>query len=439
MLRRFFRKLTKQLPARRPGHRFAVEALESRAVLSICGVTCGLTDGMLTVQGTAGDDDIAIRFDASSTSISVIGRNQELIGQYSLNGIRALNVEGLAGNDQFEIDPRLHVNIQLNGGEGEDALVGAGTHVHDPGTASTFQQLSVERSLPFTTNSLLFGGNGTTSSATQLSSSLLNGSALPLQLTQSAFFAADHSAHSSGSGDYLLSGLANHMHDGASMAGVVSAGVLVHSHAASSRGLSSPGSTTTDSTTLDSHDQHAGNNGVTASPTKLVNKACTVSYTQGLVVTAVDGKRECDCEEKKAAADAIAKQLNEGGAPFAGSLKLAIADCLPCQRSLLAGLPAELQTCALTPADAIDSALAELEIHGNACPDRASVARETDTTASTWMDGVKFVGWSLLTASVILAPTLWNNEDDEEEADKRAEPTDWFFGRLGAELLSERI
>lgn len=321
-----------------------------------------------------------------------------------------------------------------------DALVGAGAHVHDPGTTSTFQQLSVERSLPFTSNSLLFGGNGTTSSATQLSSSLLNSSSLPLQLTQPAFLAADHSAHSSGSGDYLLSGLASHVHNSASLAGAVSAGVLAHNHAASLRSLSSPGSATTaDDTTLDSHDQHAGNNGVTASPTKLVNKACTVSYTQGLVVTAVDGKRECDCDEKKAAADAIAKQLNEGGTPFAGALKLAIADCLPCQQSLLAGLPAELQTCALSPADAVDLALPQLGIHGDACPDRASVARETDTTASTWMDGVKFVGWSLLTASVILAPTLWNNEDDEDEADKRAEPSDWFFGRLGAELLSERI
>src|SRR5262245_24542313 len=119
---------------RRRTERFrpVVEQLEMRAVLSVCGVACELTDGVLNVQGTAGPDSIALRYDAYTRQVDVIGGDNELIGRYPLSAVQSLNIHGGAGDDRFEVDSQLPLAINLQGGEGEDllaALVPSG-HIH---------------------------------------------------------------------------------------------------------------------------------------------------------------------------------------------------------------------------------------------------------------------------------------------------------------------
>src|SRR5262245_17156856 len=93
----------------------AVEALEGRAVLSVCGVDCGLVDGVLNVQGTPAQDTIAVRLDARAAMVQVIGGDSELIGQYPTDQVHHVNVNGLAAGDKFSLDSQLNLPVGFNG------------------------------------------------------------------------------------------------------------------------------------------------------------------------------------------------------------------------------------------------------------------------------------------------------------------------------------
>ena len=123
-------------------------------MLAVCGVSCEIIDGSLSVNGTSGDDLIALRYDAASKFVNVVGANEELVAQFPLADIRQLSVHGLEGNDLFSVDSSIVVPISLNGGEGEDALVAntaSGGHQHGSSPASSFLQNSIEKTVALLT------------------------------------------------------------------------------------------------------------------------------------------------------------------------------------------------------------------------------------------------------------------------------------------------
>lgn len=87
------------------------------------------------------------------------------------------------------------------------------------------------------------------------------------------------------------------------------------------------------------------------------------------------GKRECDCEQKKNAAEEIAKELSpkekEAGA---GTLVNALNECVPTQSGLqLFGLPAEFQTCSVAPVKGGLILPFLTEHHNSECPTRTAL------------------------------------------------------------------
>jgi hypothetical protein len=196
----------------------------------------------------------------------------------------------------------------------------------------------------------------------------------------------------------------------------------------------------------ETHDDH-GSDGNKAEPaSKLVPKRCTVTYSGGLLVTSVDGKRQCDCDAKAQAAQEIKEQLagKEGGPAGQLSLK-SLADCQPCQRSALAlGLPAELVICLSDPQAASASHLAGLplplleQLASGSCSEMNAHSGEKPWASGTqWLSGLQVAGLTMLAASVAMIPTLRHNRESENHAgDEFGSAADWLFGRFQVELLT---
>ncbi|HEV8607538.1 MAG TPA: calcium-binding protein [Tepidisphaeraceae bacterium] len=84
-----------------------------------------LTDGILTVTGTAGDDKIRISIakDTSKLAVKVNGA----VALFSLASITKIKVDGLAGDDNICIKQAhggIDIATELNGGDGDDKISG---------------------------------------------------------------------------------------------------------------------------------------------------------------------------------------------------------------------------------------------------------------------------------------------------------------------------
>ena len=99
-----------------------VETLESRRLLSVAPV---LTDGVLSVSGTTGDDKIRISIgkDTSKLAVKVNGT----VTLFSLSSITKIKVDGLAGDDTICIKQHhggIDIASELDGGDGDDKISG---------------------------------------------------------------------------------------------------------------------------------------------------------------------------------------------------------------------------------------------------------------------------------------------------------------------------
>jgi hypothetical protein len=453
-------KLRARMTARsaRRGRRPLLESLETRSVLSSdCGVTCDLMDGMLHVRGTTGDDSIAVQYDSASQTLQVIGGEQELVGTYSLADVRSLNVEGFTGNDRFSLDDSLPIAVKLNGGEGEDSLAAhpvGDLHGHEQGTAAALalshfglEDVNLELS-PNSAAGTTLAAVIETDSYSPLDAAPLNSS---LQLTE-------HGSHSIGAAASPIESQSLH-HAGlmATSANVTFTGLSTHNHtpAALYAGGSTAGAVSgfatglvyATSLTLEQVDpglqesqSHAQSHTEFEAPSKLVPKRCTVTYAGGLVVTSVDGKRQCDCEQKQNAAEATSQQLfaPDQAAAAQGIAVSFVVNCLPCQDSAwLSHVPGVGGVCLASFGSPAGQPAGDAHTAApSVCSQEAAADRYAAESAAVWMEGLQAIGWSLVGASAIILPLLRPRQQDDEQ-DRPARPAvDWLFGRIGLERLA---
>jgi hypothetical protein len=460
------RDIRGSIQAHRPLRRLFIEGLESRAVMSVCGVTCELTDGMLSVQGTPDDDLIAVRYDAEAASVSVVGRNEEVIAQYPLADVRGLDINGLGGNDLLHVDSSLHDALGMNAAEGENSAASSGnTHSHGSATSTN------------NTTSTSFSGFGpalTPSLAPSLNSlSVSNTAASPLNSTSSANLSVtatvgDHSAYHDAVAHIAApvdAGIVAHASHYSPAAGAVislmssAVSVAGHSHvaadyhsAAASGGetmsevhAASPAEGFSGELKDGEHDKHETTVTTSVAFNKLISKPCTVSYSGGLVVTAVNGKRECGCDQKKQAAEEVKQQLAGKEGMGADGLAAAAVECVPCQQQsgiFAGGLLKEFQTCSAPMAAAKQAITLPVltlldEHHGASCLTR-SAAEDAALTETAWLESLQYVGWPLVAAATAaLVPSRLERRKKHDEEDD-APALDWLFGRLQVEPLLAR-
>ncbi len=97
-----------------------VESLDSRSLPSIT-----LSNGVLTVLGTGGDDVIQISSPVAGqiqASVSTTGE----VHRFSLARISGLNIQGGNGNDRILVASNLAVPAEIHGGRGNDFINGGG-------------------------------------------------------------------------------------------------------------------------------------------------------------------------------------------------------------------------------------------------------------------------------------------------------------------------
>ena len=322
-----------------------VESLEGRMVLSTCGVECELIDGQLHIHGTAASDNIAVQYDAASSSIKVVGGVDEVVGQFPLADIQRLNLNGLSDADQFKMDSLLFLPISYSAeGESLGSSSDANTHGHQHGvTSSSAANIQADEleSLNSTSSPAFTPDQSKVVPPIPLAhfSHLASTEATPVFYSHSDHveiptFVPSHAAHS----------VANqsHAHTAAysAVAATAVSAAIIHHEAPAKLAVEA-------NLTSDDHGTHPETKTKAEPSSKLVPKRCTVTDSGGTLVTSVDGKRQCDCDAKAQAAQEIKQQLAAGEQGPAGLASLAaLADCQPCQRSaLLAGLAADFALC----------------------------------------------------------------------------------------------
>ncbi len=123
----------KQLNKRtRIGQAFAVESLESREmlagdamveVLEIAEGTAELSEGTLTVEGTEGNDRIAVRVDGDLLIVRVNDATVEVPN----DSVRNIAVRGLGGDDAIVVRDSVGQRVHLEGNEGDDEITANST------------------------------------------------------------------------------------------------------------------------------------------------------------------------------------------------------------------------------------------------------------------------------------------------------------------------
>src|SRR5687768_3610076 len=101
-------------------HRATIETLETRALLSV-----SLNDGVLTIVGTSGGDNIEVQKRADDNELRVELNGSET--EYALGSVNRVVIRGLAGSDRIEYsgrDGRLDIPGSISGGDGNDVLEG---------------------------------------------------------------------------------------------------------------------------------------------------------------------------------------------------------------------------------------------------------------------------------------------------------------------------
>jgi Ca2+-binding RTX toxin-like protein len=94
-----------------------MESLESRKLLS----ASLNAEGLLTVEGTAGNDNIIVRRDGTKVFVNI---NDQPRREFSHEAVRAIRIFGLGGNDRLE-ERELNRPSTIYGGAGNDTMLGS--------------------------------------------------------------------------------------------------------------------------------------------------------------------------------------------------------------------------------------------------------------------------------------------------------------------------
>ena len=101
-----------------------MENLEQRQLLSV-----SLSNGVLTVTGTSGDDFLEVQLRADTSEVRVNDNGSET--EYPLSSVRRIVIDALAGNDDAGYSGRdngLDIPGLITGGDGNDTLEGGLSH-----------------------------------------------------------------------------------------------------------------------------------------------------------------------------------------------------------------------------------------------------------------------------------------------------------------------
>ncbi len=419
-----------------------LESLEGRMVLSVCGVECNLVGDVLNISGSPSNDAISVVYDKTSASLRVsasLPSGEEFIGQYPVQNVASLNFSDLTSNDRYTIDSELALEVTLDANLSaplDPALLSIGPFLSSSGATQGVDQI-LQR-IVGTDSSTLQAAEHNLHDAQQAEGYSTTHESSPTH--------EDHSSLPSSAGSVLSPTLmpSGHGHEMSGAAFLVSTAVA-HSgsiaHSVSRQASSSDGEPHGDSL-LKEHSDPVASKSTTQTSSKLVPKRCTVTLSGGVVVTAVTGKRQCDCDAKATAAKEVSEQLSPKEIESGGKILMAAtSECVPCQGpAWLSGLPAEFQTCSISPRRAGLPLLILDEQHdGPSCPLR-SEAEDLAVTETAWLENLQYVGWPLLAASVVLIPTLFERrvKEDRESEDDTHPAVDWLFGRFNCELLMAR-
>ncbi|MFO0871872.1 MAG: hypothetical protein U0935_23350 [Pirellulales bacterium] len=412
--------------------RCRIEPLERRTVLAVeCDVTCEVVGDQLRILGSADDDVIEIRFDTDTSRFRVLG-DGVLAGEFSLDEIRYLRVEGLGGNDHFAIDSSLPLQLLMDGGEGEDQLAVATTsfaHPHDP--TRPLSAVVYERNIESV--AVVPGSSLTNSNVTGSG----NDGSRALALLASLSLSHGHSGYSADDGAAGELSHAGTGHVGGSSSAVSSTGVTTIAHDEHSGGTSpyvitgnGDRATGLDGTELAAGRAQAatGHHGSSVSRAKgveLAKKWCTTTPLANRLVTTLEGKPTCSCEEPKPKADRAA---GASGAPGSSAARADGGElaCLPCgQQNPWDAILADLQNGHFCSDKSADDLVASLSAQF-ASP-RRGVLRESEAWSeeSSWVDQLQWVGWGLVAAGIYVAPLLLKKSRSEEAEEDQAVADSW--------------
>jgi len=98
---------------------FECQVLEDRALLSAT-----LEDGVLTIQGTAEDDVIRVRTSRRTESPNLIVRVNDQHWNFPASDVTGIVVNADAGNDDVRFGKRVRVGASVDGGDGNDKILG---------------------------------------------------------------------------------------------------------------------------------------------------------------------------------------------------------------------------------------------------------------------------------------------------------------------------
>src|SRR5262245_52887364 len=96
--------------------RLSLEPLEDRTMPAVSAVLAG---GVLTVQGTPGNDQLVIRRQAGQIVLLDHGRE---VAHFSASSVAQIQVNAGAGNDRVQVGPEVAQPVLLRGGPGDDLL-----------------------------------------------------------------------------------------------------------------------------------------------------------------------------------------------------------------------------------------------------------------------------------------------------------------------------
>src|SRR3954471_20224049 len=113
--RKWSRRIVRQVLRQAAAPVAGMDALESRRLLS-----ASLDTGLLSVDGTGGNDDISIALSGSNLNVTVNGQSQ---GSFDVGQVQGVQVSGLEGTDSISL-AGVPVAATLSGGDGNDTLVG---------------------------------------------------------------------------------------------------------------------------------------------------------------------------------------------------------------------------------------------------------------------------------------------------------------------------
>jgi hypothetical protein len=104
------------------GFRPSFETLETREMMA--GLTGGLSGGVLTINGTSGNDTIPVHQSGGFVSVPVSVDGEIKTARWNVNKINKIQINAGRGDDNVILDmsPQLAAKLYVTGGSGSDAI-----------------------------------------------------------------------------------------------------------------------------------------------------------------------------------------------------------------------------------------------------------------------------------------------------------------------------